>query len=372
MKNTMTTTRKFLAGESKNESKHNILVSSFVVLIVLAVSFSCLPQAKAASLVNGGVISDTISNSVERDSHTFTASAGEYIHIRMADISGSTMIPQIDLYGPSGIRLASNRNDIAEIRLEVTESGDHTVIAYDTNSNGTTRPYDLYFVRAPGANEGGSLPNGGVVSGNLDYGDLDSYTLTASAGEHVHIRMADISGSTMIPRIDLYGPNGTWLASNANDIAEIRLEVTESGTYTVVAYDTNSTVTTSRPYDLYFVLAPGANESGQLSNNEVVFASFDYGDLDSYTFVASTGNSLRIQITDIGGGTMIPRIDLYGPSGAWLKSSAGDIAEIRLDATENGTYTVVAYDTNSTVTTPRQYTLEFDIDRGIDFSHTLH
>lgn len=329
-------------------NKFEVTNYSYFIFLFSLLFFGCayLPQVKAAALVNGGVVSDSISSSEERDSHTFTASVGEYVHIRMADIDGTTMIPRIDLYDPDGALLESSTGDIAEILYQVTESGTHTVVAYDTNSNGTERPYDLYFVHLPGANEGGLLPNGGVVSESFDYGDLDSYTFTASVGESIHIRAADIDGTTMIPQIDLYGPNGALLKSSRNDIAGIMYQVTENGTHTVVAYDTNSTVITPRPYDLYFVQVPGANEGGLLLNNDIVSNSFDYGDLDSYTFVADAGKSVQIEMTEINASTMIPRFDLYGPDGTLLKSGSEGITTY--DITENGTYSIVAYDTNYT------------------------
>ncbi len=348
--------KELLSNWIENTTKKNLLLPIFSFITLFTLICVYLPQVKAASLVNGGVISNSISSPDEQDSYTFTASIGEYVHISMADVSGSTMIPRIDLYGPSGALLKSSAGDISRIMYQVTENGTHTVVAYDTNSNGTERPYDLHFVHMPGANEGGLLPNGGVVSESFDYGDLDSYTFTASVGENVHIRAADISVSTMIPRIDLYGPSGALLKSSRGDIAEILYQVTENGTHTVVAYDSNSSGTPG-PYNLYFVHIPGANEGGLLFNHDIISDSFDYGDLDSYTFVADKGKSVQIQMTEINASTMIPRFDLYGPDGALLKSGSEGITTYEI--TENGTYTIVTYDSNSSGT-PGPYELSLN------------
>jgi hypothetical protein len=130
-------------------------------------------------------------------------------------------------------------------------------VADGSGTKSQTGNYDLYFVHMPGANEGGSLINGGVISDAIDLGDLDSYTFTANAGEGVQIRIADTSSNDLIPRITLYDPNGAYITyGQGYDVAAISRQVTENGTYTVVVADGSGTKSQTGNYDIYFS-APG-------------------------------------------------------------------------------------------------------------------
>lgn len=72
-------------------------------------------------------------------------------------------------------------------------------------------PYRLYFVLAPGANEGGALPVGGVVTEVIDRGDLDSYTFAIAAGESYRLRFTDDNATALYPSIVVYDSFGASL-----------------------------------------------------------------------------------------------------------------------------------------------------------------
>ncbi len=59
-----------------------------LVFIALALIFVHVPIA-SASLVNGGVVSSSISTPGEEDTYTFTANAGENVQRRVADTSNN-------------------------------------------------------------------------------------------------------------------------------------------------------------------------------------------------------------------------------------------------------------------------------------------
>jgi len=59
------------------------------------------------------------------------------------------------------------------------------VVAKDSDFHGPgtqTGACELHFVRALGADEHSTLTNGGVPTGTIDEGDLDSDTLSANQG----------------------------------------------------------------------------------------------------------------------------------------------------------------------------------------------
>ncbi|MCA9498228.1 MAG: thrombospondin type 3 repeat-containing protein [Nitrospira sp.] len=213
-----------------------------LIFFLLTIFISHIPLTHATELVNGGVISDSIAFSGEQDSYTFPGNTGENVQLRAADITNSvsTLGPRLTLYSPGGALIASNSGStVASLSETLTENGTYTVVVADGTQGGTlTGPYNLYFVRAPGANEGGALPNGGIVSDAIDLGDLDSYTFPGNTGENVQIRVTDINNSTLGPRLTLYGPAGTLISSSSGStIATINISLPHNGMYTVVVAD---------------------------------------------------------------------------------------------------------------------------------------
>ena len=53
---------------------------------------------------------------------------------------------------------------------------------------------DLYFVRAPGANENGALIDEATVVTDSEMGDLDSYYFDAAMGDNILIAVPSVPG----------------------------------------------------------------------------------------------------------------------------------------------------------------------------------
>ncbi|MBU4263648.1 MAG: pre-peptidase C-terminal domain-containing protein, partial [Proteobacteria bacterium] len=159
------------------------------VTVLIATGFSS--TVSAATLINGGHISDAISIVGEEDVYTFTASAGDHVEFRMVDTSlTGDLVPRIELYGPSGGNYLTYGQSltVAAIAYTIPESGTYTLVAKDNTSlQDSSGSYNLYYVKVPGANELGTPTNGEMLSETIDVGDLDTYTFTAVAGDHVEI-----------------------------------------------------------------------------------------------------------------------------------------------------------------------------------------
>jgi hypothetical protein len=316
-----------------------------MTLCALAVALPLASSPAAAqSLINGGVVSGAISPVGDVDTYTFDANAGEGVQLQMADTGQTTFIPLMWLYSPTGALLqAVNGQDVAAIYLAAPSTGTYTLEVSDWTQNGTG-DYDIHYTRAPGANEHGALINGGSVSGTIDLGDLDSYTFDVQAGEFIQLQMADIGQTAFIPLMRLYSPTGAFLqAANDQDVAAIFLAAQSTGTYTLVVSGWIPSGTGD--YAIHYTRAPGANEHGALINGGFVSGTIDLGDLDSYTFDVQAGESIQLQMADIGQTAFIPLMRLYSPSGAFLQAANGqEVAAISLAAQSTGTYTLVVSD----------------------------
>jgi len=317
---------------------------------------------KDGVLVAGGVKAGHIDEG-ELDSYTFTAASGEGIMLRATDVAGGALTPAFYVYGPAGnlISSASGAN-VAGEALPAPSTGTYTVVVFDWSSGlASTGDYKLYFIKAPGANQGGALSPGGVKLGTIEKGELDSYTFTAASGEGIMLRATDVAGGALTPAFYVYGPAGNLIssASGAN-VAGEALPAPSTGTYTVVVFDWSSGLASTGDYKLYYTRAPGANQGGALISGTAIVEHIDKGELDSYTFTAVSGNGIALSVTDIAAGALTPGFSVYGPTGNLVHSATGPIvASKSFTAASSGTYTLVVYDWSSGLASTGDYQLGY-------------
>jgi RHS repeat-associated protein len=239
----------------------------FLILVVLSMgAFST--SANAIELVNGGVVSGSISLAGESDEFTFTATAGEAAHIRVVDTSGSSSFyPRVWLYNPDGTlnRVDSSQTTVAfncysgASYCRLNQTGTYRLVVADYNDT-NTGSYEIRLATVLQSNENGALVNDGVVIGDISVGDIDTFVFTATAGEAAHIRVVDTSGSSSFyPRVWLYNPDGTLnrVDSSQTTVAfdcysgASYCRLNQTGTYRLVVADYNDTNTGS--YEISFV-----------------------------------------------------------------------------------------------------------------------
>ena len=291
---------------------------------------------------------------------------GQHVSLSAAELGDTDFLPELSVYSPTGKKAVNSSYgpDVASVEFNAQETGSYSVIVSDASNIGTlSAPFDLYYALAPGANEGCALDSGGMVTGTIDKGDLDSYTFTADAGESIVLRATDVAGGAFAPNIDVYDPSGKRAVNSGFglDVATVTFQAPTSGTYTVVVADGSSGFAATGAYNLYFTRAPSANEGGALPSGGVVTGSIDEGDLDSYTFTANAGDSIKLRVADPAGGAFDPNFDIYDPSGARAVNTGFglDVAAAAFRAATSGTYTVVVSDGSTGFAATGAYNLYF-------------
>jgi len=324
---------------------------------VLAAIFITSSPASASPLSDSDVVQGAIVLAGDEARYTFGAIPGQNVFVRVVDQLDGDFIPTVEILDPSGVRVASGFNrSVAAAGIVTRSAGVYTIVVSDYHAT-NTGPFALFFARAPGANEGGALGDSDVRTGEITLGDLDSYTFTATGGENVSLRVADESGGDFIPRVDVFDPTGTRVSGSFGQlVAGSSIVARTAGTYTVIVSDYRAT--SAGAYSLYFVRTLGANEGGELGDDDLVLGEIDLGDLDSYTFHSSPGKNIRMRVTDDDGSSFIPTIGIFDPDGVRVSSAFGQItAAVGLVTAKEGIYTAVISDYRGTGT--GAYTLRF-------------
>jgi large repetitive protein len=337
--------------------------------------YTLAPGANAGGVLTpGSVVSGEIALG-ELESFTFTATAGQGVHVRVADIASGVLIPGFTVYQPDGRALELTwGSTVATMAFSAPQDGIYTVVVYDAASSASgSGAFRLYYTLAPGANTGGALTPGGMKLGELELGELESFTFTAMAGQGVHLRVADITSSSLIPGFTVYGPNGstvnvTW----GNTVAVMTFLAPQDGTYTVAVYDAASSASGSGAFRLSYTLAPGANAGGALTPGGMKLGELELGELESFTFTASVGQGVHVRVADITSSSLIPGFTVYRPNGSAVGSTWGStVAAMAFSAPQDGIYTVVVYDAADSASGTGAFRLSYTLAPGANAGGAL-
>lgn len=326
--------------------KHSLFVALTVALILLLTATAGAQIGPKGRLFNGSSVKGFISQPFQIKEYAFFAKAGEGIFLNTVELGGLNFDPQVNIYRPDGtLQLWDWGPAIIGVGFTATQTGVYTLSLKDYRSGGGTGVYEIHYGRAPGANEHGELVNGGKVSGTIEFGDVDSYTVTANPGDNVLLRAVDLGGVNFEPQINVYKPDGSLqLWDYGQVICGVSFTANIAGPYTVMLRDYRSGGGTA-PYEIHCVRTPGANEHGELTSGTVASEFIELGDLDSFTFTVNQGDTFQLQATDMGGTNFEPQMNIYRPDGSLQNWTWGNnVATFGMTAGSTGTYTVVVMD----------------------------
>jgi hypothetical protein len=300
----------------------------------------------------GQTLSGSILMPAEMDTHTFAASAGDKVIVRMTKASG-TLYPEIRVYSPGGLKLCQDwdytTSEIATCTL--TETGTYSILVGDYGGT-KTGDYYLYLQRL---NDPGSplpLAFGQTLSGSiLMPAEMDTYTFAASAGDKVTVRMAKASG-TLYPEIRVYSPTGLQLCQDwdytTSEIPSCTL--TANGVYSILGGDYGGTKTGD--YYIYLQLLNNPGNATSIGFGQTLYGSIvTPAEMDAYKFTVRLSGKAIIRMSK-SSGTLYPEIRVYGPTGLQLCQdwdyTTSEIASCTL--TDVGSYLILAGDYGGTKT----------------------
>ena len=343
MKESRILSEKIFIGRVERE-KTTILLA-IKILISLFLLQCCISAVSAATIGFGETVSGTISTSGEKDSYTFTASAGDTVYTRM--VSSWQQYPQIQLYDPYGTLIA-DANGISwrnSNTSHLDSTGTYTIIVGDGHIGSATGTYGLFLQRTNNSGNAPPIAFGETKNGTIStIGEMKSYNFTASAGDTVYTRM--VSSWQQDPHIQLFAPNGTriaeanglsWMNSNTS-----RLDST--GTYTIIVGDGHIGSATGT-YGLFLQRTNNSGNALPIAFGETKNGAIStMGEMKSFTFSAWNGDRISIHMTSSW--QQDPHIQLFAPNGTRIAEANGlSWANSNTSLLESsGTYTIVIGD----------------------------
>jgi hypothetical protein len=213
------------------------------------------------ALTNGFTHTGTIAQG-DVDVWTFSATAGQRISLHIGEITDSADFrPWIRLWSPSGASLGDTAGLAVTVLDDVIApvTGIYTVLvaSFDSGFDGTGT-YALTMVHTPGpvvtapGDEGGVVVVGSSVSGQITQGDVDVWTVSLVAGQHVTVNVEEtIDNNDFRPWIRLWAPSGASLGDAAGlTSATIGATAPVTGTYLILVSTFDSSFDGTGSYTL--------------------------------------------------------------------------------------------------------------------------
>jgi hypothetical protein len=314
----------------------------FVALLAILRADSAMAQG--AALVNDGPNLGAIAAG-GTNTWTFSANSGDNVVLRLGTTNFN---PALALYGPDGsLAGAAGGNDDLALALAVTNGGAYTVVV-TSGAQGGSGSYSLHFAQipepfsVPAGEQGGPLVNGGDNAGTLGFADLQMWTFTANAGDHVALRMV---ATNFNPGPVLFGPDGAQLFANCcapgGDTIIASFTATNSGVFTVLVTAANRGGTGSYILRMAQFGQPFSAPAVPLANGDNL-GNLALGGLDRWSFIANPGDNiiLRMVTTNFSANPTV-----YSPDGALLFANCcapgGDTIIANFTATNSGAFTVL-------------------------------
>jgi hypothetical protein len=294
-------------------------------------------------------------------SFTFDALSDDAVCIETAALSGSPIEPRTQLLGPdfgliSGC--STQRGGLACCVLR--NGGRHRIVVQDAGGD-EVGGYTVTMHGVSTANRGQALSCGAPLSCGLFAdatlqrpGDLDSYRITALAGEGLHVNTAPLSGSPVNPRWQLFRPSGAPVSGCSNSFGgdDICSGLPENGTYTLVVSDSGEN--DSGRYTVSVQVVSQSNCCGEpIGAGEAREGRIPHiGAAVSYAFGADAGQGVVVTTRTAAGSPVQPAWRVYAPDGNAISgctTSFGGQKECG-NLPQTGTYTLLVLDNGSDAT----------------------
>jgi hypothetical protein len=313
------------------------------------------------------------------DVWTFAATAGERVAIHIGQIAETDDFrPWVRLWTPNGQTMGSafgtDAAELGDVILPSTGTYSVLVASADAGVDGSGS-YRLTLVRTGDAvsvsagDEGGSLGNGTMHTGEIVPGDLDVWTFTAAVGDRVAVHIGEIADNNYFrPWIRVWAPGGQSLGSafglDAAEIGDTLAPV--AGTYFVVVGSADSGADGTGSYRLTLahtgeaVSVSAGDAGGPVGNGTTHAGTIVQGDADVWTFTATAGDQISVHIAETAEtDDFRPWIRVWTPNAATLGSAFGLIvADLNgMTAPVTGTYFVIVGSADSGVDGTGTYNL---------------
>jgi uncharacterized protein (DUF2141 family) len=201
-----------------------------------------------------------------------------------------------------------------------------------------------------------AISSGQTIAATIAHpGEIDTYTFSVAAGHSFVVSAGAAVGGPAAPVIQVFAPDSTRVIdtgyNGSSQTGTYTVPAGKGGTYSMLVSDYFSGGTGA--YSAEVVIGPGTLAAGgdgkAVVSGQTIAAAIDHpGDIDGYTFSASSGQSFVVSAGAAAGSSSAPVFQVFGPDGARVLNTgyngASQTGTYTVPAGKSGTYTAVVAD----------------------------
>ena len=198
-------------------------------------------------LQSGGRVGPAVPLGVgDHDIYPLSLDAGDSFLVTLGE-TGGDFDPNLWIIGPDGSSFGGDfGNSVGAVfgQSSVAAAGTYYAVVYDSNAD-EAGSYAITAAVAPAAVapdlDNGPLASGQSRAGALPLGDVDVFTVAATAGTPFTLNVAETPGGSISPSLLVYGPTGVFAGfDDGSSAATVTVNPAVTGTYAAFVYDANA------------------------------------------------------------------------------------------------------------------------------------
>ncbi len=282
------------------------------------------------------------------DVYTLEATGRADLLVTIGETTGNSSFSlSVDVYGPDGRFVTRRAADTGfEVDLFDVDPGTYTYFVRENGGN-NVGSFALTAIVADGTTDDTDvrLESGQPVTGSVDTGDIDTFTIQATQGADLLFAIGETAGNSSFSlSVDVYDPSGAFIRRVASDTGfQVNIANADGGLYTYVVRENGGNNTGS--YAITGVVADTATDADNtaLLSGRPQNAEISIGDIDTFTIDATEGSDLLLTIGETSGNSSFAlTADIYGPDGRFIDRRAINTGfDFDLTNVDAGTYTYV-------------------------------
>ena len=300
----------------------------------------------------------------ETDNYSIEVAAGAFIQASMGVIDGD-LEPSIIIFDPDENIIAEGNNTVRpgfSLTTRATEAGTYRIKTTSVNRN--FGDYRITVVAAPGplaaSDDNAVLTSGQTVEGSIPIGDLDVFTIEATAGAAIRVGLGRTDDEYR-PRVTLIDPSGEVVENSLTSSGgtQIRASATLTGTYTIIVSESSGFRSGDYRLSAFVSGQPliTNDENSILASGQRVSGDLPFADFDAFEFSADAGDVVRLaagnQLTSFQA-----EIEIFGPDGLLIENTqSSTTSNTDFTAPSTGIYTALISDDFGTTAADYQVTL---------------
>ncbi|WP_417733988.1 RHS repeat-associated core domain-containing protein [Rosistilla oblonga] len=291
------------------------------------------------------------------DTYTIAVDAGDDLYVAFREVSFSFSNLQTIVFDPAG-----NEIERATVSIggnltfdEVAAGGLYTILVRDADGvNAGDYRLTATVLDAQADDDTVALVSGRTVNGNLDVGDIDTYSIAVDAGDDLYIAFREVVNDFSNLQAIVFDPAGNAIDETTVSIGHnfTFSSISTAGLYTILVRDVDARYTGDYRLTATVIDADADDDAVALVSGRTTSGRLESGDIDTYTVAVDAGDDLYVAFREVVNDFSNLQTIVFDPAGNEIgRATVSEGGNLSLDSVSTaGLYTIMVRDADARYT----------------------